>query len=118
MVHAARLTYRGDVTVLDDDDEPKKTPRATIIRRGILIVLALAATGWLLYTRVFVKKVGLGEPCGSNMHCKFEAPKCLKSTADADGVCSRACVNDGECADGITCVKVELEEYDERGRPL
>jgi hypothetical protein len=104
--------------MLDDDDEPKKTPRATIIRRAILVVLALACTGWLLYTRVLVKKVGLGEPCGSNMHCKFEAPKCLKSSADSDGVCSRACANDGECAEGIKCVKVELEEYDERGRPL
>ena len=108
----------GTVTVLDDDDVPKKTPKATIIRRVILVALALTATGWLVYTRLLVKKFGLGEPCGSNMHCKFEAPKCLKSSVDGDGVCSRACANDNECAEGIKCVKVELEEYDERGRPL
>ncbi len=108
----------GSVTLLEDDDAPKKTPKATIIRRVILVVLALTATGWLVYTRLLVKKVGLGEPCGSNMHCRFEAPKCLKSDPDQDGVCSRACANDNECAEGIKCVKVELEEYDERGRPL
>jgi hypothetical protein len=101
-----------------DDDAPKKTPRATIVRRAIVVVLALAcAFGWV-YTRYLVKKGTLGEACSYDMHCRTEAPRCLKPSADEEGVCSRSCESDGDCADQIRCIKVELDEYDERGRPL
>jgi hypothetical protein len=33
-------------------------------------------------------------------------------------VCSRPCDDDQGCAPGIVCVKVSLDEYDERGKPL
>jgi hypothetical protein len=103
---------------LDEDDEPKKTPRATIIRRVLVGLLALACAGGWIYTRWIVKKNTLGEPCSYDMHCRTEAPRCLKQEVDAEGVCSRSCDNDGDCAPDIKCVKVELDDRDERGRPL
>jgi len=42
----------------------------------------------------------------------------LKQEAEGDGVCSRPCETDGDCAEKIRCVKVELEDRDDRGRPL
>ncbi len=110
------MCYRRTVT--DDDDEPKKTPRATILRRVLVALLALACAGGWIYTRYIVKKGTLGESCAYDMHCRTEAPRCLKSTAEEDGVCSRACDTDNDCAPDIKCVKVELEDRDERGRPL
>jgi hypothetical protein len=106
------------VTRTDDDDEPKKTPRATIIRRVLVALLALACAGGWIYTRYIVKKGTLGESCAYDMHCRTEAPRCLKSTLEEDGVCSRSCDTDNDCAPNIKCVKVELEDRDERGRPL
>jgi hypothetical protein len=102
-----------------DDEETPKTSRATIIRRVLVAIVALACAGALLYTRVLVKKGTLGDACTYDMHCKKEAPRCLKQSTDGEGVCSRACDADaGDCADGITCVNVELDDYDERGKPL
>jgi hypothetical protein len=100
------------------DDEPKKTPRATIVRRSIVGALAIACAGGWIYTRYLVKKETLGGTCTYDMHCRSEAPRCLKQSTDGDGVCSRPCDTDGDCAPDIKCVKVELDEYDERGRPL
>lgn len=102
----------------DDDDAPKKPSRATIIRRVLVFTLALACAGALLYTRVLVKKGTLGDACSYDMHCKKEAPRCLKQEAEGEGVCSRPCDDDQGCAPGIVCVKVSLDEYDERGKPL
>ncbi|MBN9165701.1 MAG: hypothetical protein J0I07_32425, partial [Myxococcales bacterium] len=101
-----------------DDDGPKKTPKATIVRRSIVALLALACAGGWLYTRYLVKKETLGGACSYDMHCRSEAPRCLKQAVDASGVCSRPCDTDGDCAPDIKCVKVELDERDERGRPL
>lgn len=101
-----------------DDDEPKKTPRAVIIRRVLVGVLALACAGGWIYTRYGVKKVTLGEPCSFDIHCRAEAPRCLKPEAEGEGVCSRSCDTDNDCAQNIKCIKVELDDYDERGRPL
>src|SRR5262249_18587753 len=41
-----------------------------------------------------------------------------KQSVEGEGVCSRSCDADGDCAPDIKCVKVELDDYDERGRPL
>jgi hypothetical protein len=101
-----------------EDDQPKKTPRATIIRRAIVFALAFACAGGWIYTRYLVKKETLGGRCSYDMHCRTEAPRCLKESAEGEGVCSRACDTDGDCAPDIKCVKVELDEYDDRGRPL
>lgn len=106
------------MTPSDDDDAPHKTPRATVIRRALVALLALACAGGWIYTRYLVKKGTLGETCSYDMHCRPEAPRCLKSTAEEDGVCSRSCDSDNDCSPEIKCVKVELEDRDERGRPL
>ena len=100
------------------DDEPKKTSKATIIRRSIVALLALACAGGWIYTRYLVKKETLGGTCTYDMHCRSEAPRCLKQSVDGDGVCSRPCDTDADCATDIKCVKVGLDEYDERGRQL
>ena len=101
-----------------DEDAPKKTTKATIVRRSILAVLVIACAGGFIYTRYIVKKETLGGTCTYDMHCRSEAPRCLKQSVEGDGVCSRPCETDGDCAPDIKCVKVELDEYDERGRPL
>ncbi|MBX3263649.1 MAG: hypothetical protein KF782_28515 [Labilithrix sp.] len=101
-----------------DDDAPKKTPKATVVRRAIVGLLALACAGGWIYTRYLVKKEPLGGTCSYDMHCRSEAPRCLKPSAEGDGVCSRPCDDDGDCATDIKCVKVGLDEYDERGRQL
>lgn len=100
------------------DDEPKKTPKATIVRRAIVAILALACAGGWIYTRYLVKKETLGGTCTYDMHCRAEAPRCLKQSVEGDGVCSRPCDTDGDCAPDIKCVKVGLDEYDERGKQL
>lgn len=100
------------------DDAPKKLSKATLVRRVLVVALVIACAGVWIYTRYLVKKGTLGEPCSYDMHCRVEAPRCLKSEVDQDGVCSRSCDTDADCAVGITCMKVELEDRDERGRPL
>jgi hypothetical protein len=104
--------------LMDLDDEPKKTTRATIVRRALVAALALACAGGWIYTRWLVKKGTLGEACAYDIHCRAEAPRCLKQSTGEDGVCSRPCDTDNDCAPDIRCVKVELDDYDERGRPL
>lgn len=100
------------------DEEPKKTPKATIVRRALVFALALACAGGWIYTRYLVKKETLGGTCSYDIHCRSEAPRCLKQSAEGDGVCSRPCETDGDCATDIKCVKVGLDEYDERGRQI
>ncbi|MBX3233153.1 MAG: hypothetical protein KIT84_20390 [Labilithrix sp.] len=102
----------------DDDDEPKKTSKATIIRRVLVFALALACAGGWIYTRYLVKKEPLGGVCTYDMHCQKEAPRCMKQDVEGDGVCTRPCDDDSECAADIKCIKVQLDDYDERGRPL
>lgn len=104
-----------------DDDETPKTSRATVIRRVLVFALAAACAGGWIYTRYVVKKVGLGEACRYDMHCQSDAPRCLRQETEGEGVCSKPCEGDGECTPAsqpIKCVKVELDERDERGRPL
>lgn len=106
------------MTVDLDDDAPKKPTRAKIIRTVVAVSIALACAGAFAWVRWGMKKSGLGEPCAYKVNCGPDAPTCLKQTADQDGVCSRPCDPGVECAPGIACVKVELEERDDRGNPL
>lgn len=89
-------------------------------------IAALATFAWV-YVRYLVPKAGLGGPCKYAMNCKSDAPRCMRPDVDEDGVCSRTCTPgapdagppDGDCAEGMKCVEIELdEERDERGMPL
>ena len=104
----------------DDDLDPKKRKltRAGIARLLVAAVLVLATAGFFIYTRLILVKSPLGGPCTWAMHCRAEAPKCLKQAIEGGGVCSRPCNPGTDCADGIRCMKVELEERDDRGVPL
>ena len=108
-----------DPASLDGDDDPKKKRPRALGARIILVAALLVATAvaWI-YPRYFVTKQGLGGPCTWAMHCKPEAPRCLRESEDSGGVCSRLCEPGQDCADGIRCVKVELDERDDRGVPL
>jgi hypothetical protein len=104
----------------DDPDAPKKPTRAKIIRTVLAVSIALACGGVFAYVRWGMKKANLGEPCAYKVNCGPDAPTCMKPNEKDDGVCSRPCDHDAgtECAPGIACVKVELEERDDRGVPL
>lgn len=106
----------------DDDDlerRPKKVTRKAKIRVAVALVLASVATSAWVYVRYLVPKSTLGGPCRWAMHCTKEAPACMRPDIDDDGVCSKACDADaGDCAPGIRCVKIELDERDERGMPV
>lgn len=108
------------MTEIDDDDAPKKPTRAKIVRTVIAVSVALACGGAFAYVRYGMKKSGLGDPCAYKVSCGPDAPTCMKTNENEDGVCSRPCEHDAgtECAPGIACVKVELEERDDRGVPL
>lgn len=106
------------MTDLPDDDEPKKPSKATTIRRLLVIGLALACGGGWIYTRYVMTKESLGGECTYDIHCSKDAPRCMKQDVEGKGVCTRPCDTDGDCAADIKCVKVTLDDYDERGRPL
>jgi hypothetical protein len=95
----------------------KKKKRA-LVRIAIAVALVLGSVGVWLYTRYGVPKAELGGPCLYAMHCKKEAPTCLRLSVDDKGACSRACEVGTDCAPGVPCVKVGLGEYDDRGMPL
>lgn len=101
-----------------DDDEPKKPSKATTIRRLLVIGIALACGAGWLYTRYMMKKAELGGECTYDIGCQSTAPRCMKQDIEGKGVCTRPCDNDGDCAADIKCIKVTLDDYDERGRPL
>jgi hypothetical protein len=103
---------------LEDDDAPKKPTRAKVIRTAVAVTVALACAGAFAWVRWGMEKSGLGEPCAYKVNCGSDAPTCLKQTAEEDGVCSRPCDPGVDCAPGIACVKVELDERDDRGNPL
>lgn len=106
------------MTVDVDDEEPKKPTRAKVIRTVIAVAIALACAAAFAWVRWGMKKSGLGEPCAYKVSCGTDAPTCLKQNAEEDGVCSRPCEPGTDCAPGIACVKVELDERDDRGNPL
>ena len=65
-----------------------------------------------------MKKETLGGECTYDIDCRTEAPRCMKQEIDGEGVCTRPCDNDGDCAADVKCIKVTLDDYDERGSPL
>jgi hypothetical protein len=106
---------------IEDEPNPKrrKVTRKAKIRLAVALVLGLGATGAWVYVRYLVPKSALGGPCRWAMHCGKEAPACMRPDIDRDGVCSKPCDADaGDCASGIRCVTIEVEERDERGMPL
>ncbi len=92
--------------------------KRSLVRAAIASVLAIASLSTYLYVRYGVKKEDLGGPCSFAMNCKTTAPQCLRLTLDGEGACSRPCDPGADCAPGIRCVKVGLEERDDRGVPL
>ena len=101
-----------------DDDRPKKLSTAKKIRIALAVTLALLAGASVVYTRYIVTKSALGGPCRYAFQCGKEAPQCMRGEEDGPGVCSRACDPPADCADGIRCVKVDLDERDDRGMPI
>ena len=104
----------------DDDDlelAHRRTRRRKTIRTALALVAGALVLGSGLYVRYVAPKSGLGEPCQWAMHCRPEAPKCMRVSVDGEGVCSRPCETEADCAEGIRCVSVGLDERDERGRP-
>jgi hypothetical protein len=104
-----------------DDVEPgeRRPTRARKISFAVVLLLGLAVTSVWVYTRWVMKKSELGGPCKWGIQCAKDAPKCLRPSEDQEGVCSHGCeVDAGDCAPGIRCVKVEIEEIrDDRGMP-
>jgi hypothetical protein len=103
---------------MDLETPPPKTTRTRWIVRGILLVLGTASVGFWAYGKYLAPKSPLGGPCTWEMHCSKEAPRCMKESATGEGVCSRACEVGQDCAEGIRCISVELDERDETGKPL
>ena len=106
---------------MSEDDELELLHRRRRRRKSVRTLLALTAgalvLGSGLYVRYVAPKSGLGEPCKWAMHCLPEAPRCMRVSIDGEGVCSRACDPGTDCAEGIHCLNVGLDERDERGRP-
>ncbi len=104
-----------------DDLDPEE--RAKLRRKGkIRLAIALGIAGLVtcawVYVRYLVPKAALGGPCKYAMGCKTDAPKCMRPDIEEDGVCSRPCAVGADCAPGIRCVEIELdEERDARGMP-
>lgn len=92
--------------------------RKSLRRAAIVGALGLVTWGGFLWVKYAMKKSDLGGPCEYGVQCKPEAPRCLRLTADSQGACTRTCDPSADCAPGIRCVKVGLDEYDDRGVPL
>ena len=89
--------------------------------RFVLLALGLGSVGFWAYGKYLAPKSPLGGPCAWAVNCGPEAPRCMRESAGGEageGVCSRPCSPGEDCAPGIRCVSVELDERDERGVPL
>lgn len=78
----------------------------------------LACAGFWIWTRYVVVKQPLGGPCKWAIDCGKDAPRCMRPDVDEPGICSRACSPPDDCAEGIRCVEVELDDRDEHGNYL
>ncbi|MFO0679167.1 MAG: hypothetical protein U0169_21750 [Polyangiaceae bacterium] len=99
------------------DDEAPALTRGKKVRLVIAGIGVLLATASWVYVRYLVPKSALGGPCKWAMNCAAEAPVCMRASEEGDGACSRPCDVGADCAPGIRCVEIELEERDERGMP-
>lgn len=81
------------------------------------MTLAVACAAGSAWIRWGMKKEGLGGPCSYKMHCGDDAPTCMRANENEPGVCTRPCDPGVDCAPGIACVSVGLDERDEMGRP-
>ena len=101
-----------------DPEERAKLKRKAKIRLAIALAIAGLATFAWVYVRYLAPKAGLGGPCKYAMGCRSEAPRCMRPDIEEDGVCSRPCAMGADCAEGVRCVEIELdEERDSRGMP-
>lgn len=103
---------------MTDDFVERKTTKARWAVRFVLLALGCASVGFWAYGKYVVKKEPLGGECTWDMHCQKDAPRCMREEGGEKGVCSRPCDLGADCAPGILCVSVELEQRDERGMPV
>lgn len=101
-----------------DDATPPRTTRARWAVRLVLFALGAGSVGFWAYGKYLAPKSPLGGPCAWPIDCGPAAPRCMREAVDGEGVCSRPCTLGEDCAPGIRCVSVELDERDERGVPL
>ncbi|MGH7282995.1 MAG: hypothetical protein ACRELY_15835, partial [Polyangiaceae bacterium] len=118
-----RLGHHDEAMIDEPESEEEIAARLAKRRkslRRIAIALAVGTLSWgaFLYVKYGMKKSDLGGACHYAIQCKPAAPRCLRLTADSQGACSRPCDPGSDCAPGIRCVKVGLDEYDDRGVPL
>ncbi|WP_394824793.1 hypothetical protein [Pendulispora albinea] len=111
---------RLDETNLDDELEAihRKKLRAVKVRMILAIVIGIAVLATGIYTKFLRPKSPLGGPCRWAMDCQPEAPACMRESLEGGGVCSRTCDPGVDCAEGIHCISIELDQRDERGLPL
>ncbi|WP_394835567.1 hypothetical protein LVJ94_01390 [Pendulispora rubella] len=85
------------------------------------MILAILAGAVVLGTGIYVKfvrpKSPLGGPCRWGMDCSADAPACMRESMEGGGVCSHPCDPGVDCAAGIKCISIELDERDDRGLP-
>jgi hypothetical protein len=93
----------------------KAPSRVRLIRRLLVFALALSCAAFWIWSRYLVVKSPLGGPCRWTIECLPEAPRCMRADVDSPGVCSRPCEAPEDCAPGIRCIDVELDERDETG---
>ena len=101
-----------------EDEAAKKPSRAIIVRRVLVFGLALSCAAFWIWSRYLVVKSPLGGPCRWGVECQKEAPRCMRPDVDEAGICSRACTAPEDCAPGIRCIEVELDERDDKGSYL
>lgn len=105
---------------MDDLDElrPRKISRKRKVMAILALTMGLGIVGAWAYARYAVAKAPLGGACRWAMHCHAEAPECMRPSVDEDGVCTHRCDAGVDCAPDVRCVRVELDERDDRGVPL
>ncbi len=89
--------------------------RVRLLRRALVFALALSCAAFWIWSRYLVVKSPLGGPCRWTIECLPEAPRCMRADVDSAGVCSRPCDAPEDCAPGIRCIEVELDERDATG---
>ncbi|HWL87552.1 MAG TPA: hypothetical protein VNO21_17230 [Polyangiaceae bacterium] len=104
------------------DDELDELHRRRLHKVKVRMILAVVVGAVVLTLGIYIKflrpKSVLGGPCHWAMDCESGAPACMRESLEGGGVCSRMCDAGADCAEGIRCVSIELDERDDRGMPL